>query len=138
MLAVSWRDVVLAVLPGATLAGGVSARAVDAAGELLGAPLPEDLAELLRETGGIIAGDGLAVVWPVERIVRENLELRAGAELDGDLLFFGGGADDGAGERYACVPTDPSRGIVAWRQRTGKRRTVATDLADYVIGVLAA
>ncbi|OJF12666.1 SMI1/KNR4 family protein [Couchioplanes caeruleus] len=132
MLAVSWRDVVLAVLPSATLAGGASAQAVAAAGERLGAALPEDLAELLRDTGGVRGRDGVAVVWPVERIVRDNLELRADAP-SGALLFFGGGDT----ELVGCVPTDPSCGIVAWQRRTGERRTVATDLADYVTRALA-
>ncbi|GGQ60925.1 SMI1/KNR4 family protein [Couchioplanes azureus] len=131
MLAVSWRDVVLAVLPSATLAGAAAPQDVAAAGERLGAALPEDLAELLCETGGVRGRGGLPVVWPVERIVRDNLALRPGA-----LLLFGGGGADGD-ELVGCVPADPSRGIVAWERRTGVCRTVATDLADYVTRALA-
>src|SRR5438105_4825901 len=104
MLAVSWRDVVLAVLPSAGLAKGASPALIAAAQDRLGQALPEDLGELLAETDGVRGGSGLDVVWPVHRIVRDNLEFRTFpdfkelyAPFDG-LLFFG---DNGGVDQFA-------------------------------------
>src|SRR3712207_4904002 len=101
MLAVSWRDVVLAILPCAGLAEGASPEALAAAQERLGQAFPEDLTSLLEETDGVRGEYGLDVVWPVERIVRDNAPF-------GALLFFG---DNGGGDQFAFVPGDPSRGV---------------------------
>ncbi|MEV4640672.1 SMI1/KNR4 family protein [Actinoplanes sp. NPDC049548] len=128
MLAVPWRDVVLAVLPSAGLAAGASPAAIAAAQERLGQVLPEDLGELLAETDGVRDEDGVDVVWPVHRIVRDDLE-------SGGLLFFGG---NGEGDRFAFDPGDPARGVVVRDHKTGELRTVADGLADYLIRILAA
>ncbi|MFI5494104.1 hypothetical protein [Actinoplanes sp. NPDC051859] len=115
MLAVSWRDIILAVLPEATLSGGASGQAIAAAEGRLGLPLPHDLVELLRETDGIRAADGTPVVWAADQLVR-----------DGDLLVVGGCG----GERFAYELADPAAGILL------KDRVVGTDLADYVVRAL--
>ncbi|MEV8503846.1 SMI1/KNR4 family protein [Actinoplanes sp. NPDC051475] len=141
MLAVPWRDVVLAVFPAAGLADGAPVAAIAAAQERLGQVFPEDLASLLAESDGVRGDDELDVIWPVERIVRDNLEFRTVADFrelyapfDG-LLFFG---DNGGGDQFALVPGDPVRGVVVWDHETDERRTVADGLADYLTRILVA
>ncbi|PRY32989.1 SMI1/KNR4 family protein [Pseudosporangium ferrugineum] len=139
MLAVFWRDIVLAVLPSATLSDGAAPGAVAAAQERLGQLFPEDLASLLAETDGVRGAWGLDAVWPVERIVRDNVEFRTFPDFKDlyapfdDLLFFG---DNGGGDHFGFVPGDPSRGVVVWDHETDERRTVADGLADYLTRVL--
>ncbi|BCJ49039.1 hypothetical protein Asp14428_05140 [Actinoplanes sp. NBRC 14428] len=82
---------------------------------------------------------GLDAVWPVERIVRDNVEFRTFPDFKDlyapfdDLLFFG---DNGGGDHFGFVPGDPSRGVVVWDHETDERRTVADGLADYLTRVL--
>jgi cell wall assembly regulator SMI1 len=135
MLAVSWRDVVLAVLPSAQLADGAPPGAVAGADGSLGAPLPEDLASLLQETDGVRSSDGSYLIWPVERIVHDNLDLRnlPAFKVPDPLLVFG---DSGGGsDRVAWDATSPAH-IVIWDRDTDERRPVAVDLADYLTRVL--
>ena len=141
MLAVFWRDVVLAVLPTAEVTGGAPEELLAAARERLGQPLPEDLAGLLRETDGVRGDYGLDAIWPVERIVRDNLDFRAYADFKelyapfDDLLFFG---DNGGGDQFAYRPGDPAGAILVWDHETDERRPVATNLADYLTRILTA
>jgi hypothetical protein len=128
MLAVFWRDIVLAVLPTAQVSAGAGEELLAAAEQRLGRRFPEDLAGLLRETDGVRGDDGLDAIWPVERIVRDNVPA-------GDLLYFG---DNGGGDRFAYRPGDPSGAILVCDHETGERRPVATNLADYLTRVLTA
>ncbi|WP_082772052.1 SMI1/KNR4 family protein [Actinoplanes sp. TFC3] len=122
MLAVSWRDVVLAVLPSAQLTDGAPSEAVAAASERLGAALPEDLAALLAETDGVRSPDGQDLVWPLARLV----------VADGLLVF---GDSGGGSDRVAYDALSPAH-IVVWNRDTDERRPVAVDLADYLTRVL--
>ncbi|WP_306209917.1 SMI1/KNR4 family protein [Actinoplanes sp. RD1] len=128
MLAVSWRDILLAVMPSAQLSAGVPAPDLAAAADRLG-PLPEDLATLLAETDGVRSPDGVELIWSVDRVVREN----ADAKTD-DLLLFGDD-DAGGGDRIAFGPPGPVR-IWLWTPGTGERQPLATNLADYFTRVL--
>ncbi|GAA2556647.1 hypothetical protein GCM10010435_29180 [Winogradskya consettensis] len=135
MLAVSWRDVVLAVLPSAQLTEGAPPGALSAAGDLLGAPLPDDLVAMLAESDGIRAPDGQDLVWPVARIVHDNTELRELPEFKEreTLVVFG---DSGGGnDRVAYDAMSPAH-ILVWDRDTDERRPVAVDLADYFTRVL--
>ncbi|MGA5298551.1 SMI1/KNR4 family protein [Nucisporomicrobium flavum] len=141
MLAVFWRDIVLAVLPTAEVAEGAGEWAIAAAQERLGQTFPEDLAGLLRETDGVRGESGLDVVWPVERIVRDNLEFRTFPDFKDlyapfdDLLFFG---DNGGGDQFAYRAGDPAGAVLVWEHETDERRPVATNLADYLTRILIA
>lgn len=121
MLAISWRDVVLAVLPSAELTEGAAPSRVAAAG------LPDELASLLRETDGVRVPVDRPVVWPLERIVRDNVPASG-------VLFFG---DDAEGYRFAYARTGHFAGrIIAWEQETGETLPLATGLADFLTRVL--
>lgn len=126
MLAVSWRDVILAVLPTAELAEGVTPDRVTKAVAHLG-DLPEELTALLLETDGVRVPPDRPVVWPLDRIVRDNVSASG-------LLFFG---DDGEGYRFAYARTGHFAGrVIAWEQATEETLPLATGLADFLTRVL--
>jgi hypothetical protein len=139
MLAVSWRDVVQAVLPSAQFTAGAPADDLAGAAGRLGA-LPEDLHGLLSETDGVRRPDGVDLIWPLDRIVHDNHELRSHPDnkarygpMD-DLLVFGDDAD-GGGDRVAFGPPGPVQ-ILLWTPGTDARLPLATNLADYFTRIL--
>ncbi|WP_285759656.1 SMI1/KNR4 family protein [Nocardiopsis ansamitocini] len=102
----------------------------------LGLPVPLDLVELLRETNGVANEYGDAVVWSAERIVEDNLAIRAEpdyrelyAPFD-DLLFFG---DSDMGPQFAYVHTGYGAGIVVWDHETDERTLTVVSLRDYLV-----
>ncbi|MFI5930694.1 SMI1/KNR4 family protein [Actinoplanes sp. NPDC051494] len=135
MLAVSWRDVVLAVLPSAELTDGAPPAALGTATDRLGRPLPPDLVSLLTDTDGIRDPDGQALVWPISRIVHDNEELRDLPALKDReaLLFFG---DSGGGKDLVAYDAMSPAHILIWDRDTDERIPVAVNLADYFTRVL--
>ncbi len=129
-----WTELVTA-LPGMTIAGQPgSPGAVEEASRLLGQQLPDQLAAVLLETGGV-QGEYLELIWPIERVIAENLALRGDDDLArlympfDPLLFFG---DAGNGDLFALVP-HTSRPDVFGRDHENDSRTwVAPDLAKYL------
>ncbi|MFC7263412.1 SMI1/KNR4 family protein [Streptomyces lutosisoli] len=99
------------------------------------ARLPDELADLLRETDGIEGPDGVDTVWDLEQIVEQNLLFRSDpsfAELYmpfEPLLFFGG---NGGGDQFAFVRTPPRADIFVWDHEDDSRRWAARDLRDYL------
>ncbi|AGL17602.1 hypothetical protein L083_4092 [Actinoplanes sp. N902-109] len=83
------------------------------------------------------SADGNHLIWPVTRIVNDNLTARdtlpAFKDPDAPLLF---GASGGGSDRVAWDPASPAH-IIVWDQDTDERRPVAVDLADYLTRVLA-
>ncbi|SHF30153.1 SMI1/KNR4 family protein [Streptoalloteichus hindustanus] len=109
-----------------------------AAERVLGHPLPEDLVSLLSETNGI--GDEYdvdSIVWPLHRIVEENLHLRGDDLLRtlympfDPLLFF---ADAGNGDLFAFVLRDGRRDIFVWDHETDSRSMLASSLERFLLG----
>jgi SMI1 / KNR4 family (SUKH-1) len=73
-----WRSQISAWANGAATFGEpVSAADIRDAEQALGAPLPADLVELLRECDGVEGEYGLGLVWPLARIVADNLLFRS-------------------------------------------------------------
>jgi hypothetical protein len=105
----------------------------------LGHPLPGDLVDLLRETNGVEGEYGLVwsgLVWPVERIVEDNLTFRTSSEFGQlympfeALLFF---ADAGNGDQFAFVLRDDRRDVFVWDHETDSRTWVAPRLVEYLV-----
>jgi hypothetical protein len=75
----------------------------------LGQLLPRGLAELLLECDGVVGEYGLGLVWPIERIMSDNLAFRTNPDFASlympfdPLLFF---ADAGNGDQFAFVVRD--------------------------------
>lgn len=130
-----WRELIvdahpaLDALPGADpgpeFFPGAPAAALAEAERALGVAFPESLWGLLTETDGVSVIYGSWLIWPLDEIVRRNLELRgpgfAGTYMPLDhLLFFGDtdgyqfafGVIQGAVQReqvYLWNPYDDSR-----------------------------
>ncbi|PSK93759.1 SUKH superfamily protein [Murinocardiopsis flavida] len=131
-----WRELIADLYPGADLAPGADVAMLDEAEKALGLPLPFELVALLSEVDGVFNTYGDAVVWPLARIIDDNLAIRAEpdyvelyAPFD-DLVFFG---DSDMGPQFAYVYTDYGPGIVVWDHDTDRRRLVVVSLQDYLV-----
>lgn len=102
---------------------------------LLGQPLPAELVSVLRESNGVEGEYGLGLIWPIARIVAENLALRSDVEMASrfmpfdSLLFFG---DAGNGDLFAVVPHTSRPDVYAWNHMDDSRTWVAPGLATYL------
>lgn len=130
-----WREVAGQAFSEAEFSGPVDSARVAAAERRLGCALPSELVSLHQETDGIVGHYGVGTVWPLERIVEDNLRFwsdRTFATLYmpfGPLLFFG---DNGGGDQFAFVRTPPRADIFVWEHEDDSRRWVARDLQDYL------
>ncbi|KPC60456.1 SMI1/KNR4 family protein [Streptomyces chattanoogensis] len=130
-----WRDLVGRAYAGAGFRTPAGPAGLSAAERRLGCPLPAELAGLLRETDGVAGPYGVDTVWPLERIVEQNLHFWkdrsfAGLYMPFDaLLFFG---DNGGGDQFAFVRTPPRADVFVWEHEDDSRRWVARDLRDYL------
>jgi cell wall assembly regulator SMI1 len=104
----------------------------------LGVHLPRELRELLGESDGVQGEYELALVWPLERIVRDNLAFRANAEFAelympfDHLLFF---ADAGNGDQFAhaILAGEVRRpDVFVWNHEDDSRTWVAPDILTYL------
>jgi hypothetical protein len=115
-----------------------SAFSLDDAEAKLGLTLPEQLREVLRESNGVEGTYGLGLLWPIERIVNDNLMFRSNLGFRNlympfdHLLFV---ADAGNGDQFA-FPIDAD-GIIhrddifAWDHESDSRAWVAPSLRTY-------
>ena len=134
-----WRELAARAL-NAGLTDGASARQLREAETQLGIALPDELRDLLAETDGIVAEYGVNLVWPVDRIVADNLAFRANEDFRAlympfdPLLFFG---DAGNGDQFAyAILADGvrQRDIFAWDHETDSRSYVAFGLRQLIEG----
>jgi hypothetical protein len=93
-----WRELMLALDADAEFHSPASAEHMSQAEMALGQSLPAELVDLLTETNGAEISFGVSVVWGVDKMVANNLHLRAewrpGGEMGGcmpidHLLLFG-------------------------------------------------
>lgn len=130
-----WREVAGQACAEAEFRAPVDGSAVAAAELRLGCSLPSGLVNLLRETDGIVGHYGTDTVWPLARIVEDNLRFwsdRSFADLYmpfDALLFFG---DNGGGDQFAFVQKPQRSDIFVWEHEDDSRRWVARNLADYL------
>ncbi|GAA1767390.1 hypothetical protein GCM10009834_26650 [Streptomonospora arabica] len=134
-----WRELIVELYPMAEPAAPADAATVALIEKELGLPVPFELASLFAECDGVSNEYGDAVVWPAQRVVEDNLAMRAEpdyVELYApfhDLVFFG---DSDMGPQFAWVHTDYGPGIVVWDHETDRRRLVAVSLRDYLVRCL--
>jgi hypothetical protein len=130
-----WRQIAGQALPTAEFSEPVDSAGLADAEQRLGCSLPAELVSLLQETDGIVGHYGVDTVWPLRRIVKDNLHFwsdRTFATLYmpfQPLLFFG---DNGGGDHFAFVRTPPRADIFVWDHEDDSRRWVARDLRDYL------
>jgi hypothetical protein len=112
---------------------------LDKAASKLGVAIPEDLRELLRESNGVIGEYGLGLIWPLEKIVEDNLRFRGDPSFHAiympfnSLLFF---ADAGNGDQFAFpIHADGAvhrPDVFAWNHEDDSRNWVAPSLRTYL------
>jgi hypothetical protein len=131
-----WKDAAQQGCSGAEFDVPVDAPDLRAAELRLGRRLPAALADLLQETNGIRGPYGLDTVWPLERIVVDNLRFWSDPTFADlympfePLLFFG---DNGGGDQFAFVRVPADRpDVFVWEHENDSRRWVARDLRDYI------
>lgn len=135
-----WREAAGAALADTEFRAPATAPALAAAERRLGRRLPAQLTALLLETDGMVGEYGTDVVWPLNRIVEQNLLFRDPGTFPDlympfdPLLFFG---DNSGGGQFAFVVTPERPDIFVWDHETDSRLWVARELEDYLHRSLA-
>jgi hypothetical protein len=132
-----WRHLVERCYPDHEFRPPASESVLTDAERRLSTTFPQHLRDLLTESDGVFGGYGLALVWPVTRIVVDNLDFRTGAVFRGhyerfdDLLFFG---DAGNGDQFAFRLAGGlwAADVFAWDHEDDRRSWVAPDLRRYL------
>ena len=133
-----WRELIQKLEPAARFAPPVEPSAISAAGEALGTRLPEELYAFLEESNGVRGKHGVSLVWPLERIVRDNLSFRRNPDFPrlympfDSLLFF---ADAGDGDQFAfriLMSEVPDRDVYVWNHENDSRSWCAPGLGTYL------
>jgi hypothetical protein len=134
----NWRTFLTALSPHVALNKPASDNALSEAEAALGVRLPGELRLLLEQSNGVSGEYELALVWPIERIVADNLDFRSNTQLAGlympfaSLLFF---ADAGNGDQFAFPIVQGAINrpdIFAWDHENDSRRWVAPALQTYL------
>ena len=106
--------------------------------EKLGIKLPDELISALQETNGITANYGAWLVWPIERIIEDNLMFRSNGDFSKlympfDHLLFIGEAGNGDQFAYGIVGGEIlNTDIYLWDHEMDSREWFAASLKDYV------
>src|SRR5262245_33368117 len=130
-----WRPLIAGLNADAKFHDGVDEQQLTEATEVLGHELPDQLADLLRETNGVTGEYGLGLVWPIQRIVADNVAFRSGEDLGAlympfdPLRFF---ADAGNGDQFAFPRHPPRDDVFVWDHENDSRTWAARDLEQYL------
>ncbi|GAB2837951.1 SMI1/KNR4 family protein [Streptomyces deserti] len=129
-----WRDLVLETAPDAELGAPAGHDALTGVERALGQPMPDALVDLLRACDGV-THQGIDVVWPAERIARDNAAFRGSPDFADlympfdPLMFFG---DSGGGDQFAFVRTPARDEVFVWDHETDGRWPAAFGLRQYL------
>ena len=134
---VMWRELVERLYPEHGFRPGATEEAISEAERRLGIPLPADLRGILEESDGVVGPYGLGLVWPVSRILEDNLSFRSNPDFRelympfDPLLFFG---DAGNGDQFAfrLVSVLWDKDIFTWDHENDSRSWVAPSLSHYL------
>jgi len=130
-----WRERIAELTNDAEFAEPADLEMVATAQSQLGGELPASLVELLLEANGVSGEYDLGLVWPLARIIEDNLTFRSNpgfAELYmpfSPLLFF---ADAGNGDQFAFVQTPRRDDVFIWNHEDDSRTWVAGSLDQYL------
>lgn len=134
----SYQEHILKFCKDATFFPGAARHEIKQAEAELGVGFPEDLANLLGESNGVEGQYGLGLIWPLERIVRENKSFRENPDfpelyMPFDYLLFI--ADAGNGDQFA-YPIQAGQirrpDIFVWSHEEDSRTCCAPSLAQYL------
>ena len=133
-----WRERVKKLAADCKFARPASSKQIAAAEEQLGVRFPRDLRSLMRESNGVTGSYGLGLVWPLWRIVEDNLRFRSNEDFRrlfmpfDPLLFF---ADAGNGDQFAfAIQAGVIRRscVYSWNHEDDSRTWQAPSLATYM------
>jgi SMI1-KNR4 cell-wall len=133
-----WADLIAKQYPVHELRPGASRAQLDDAESELGVAIPTTLHELLLETNGVFGEHSLGLVWPVDRIVADNLHFRSFPDfrdvyMPFDSLLFFGDAGNGDQFAFAVLNREVRRSdIYVWDHENDSRTWVAPDLQRYL------
>ncbi|MFJ8810598.1 SMI1/KNR4 family protein [Streptomyces sp. NPDC102490] len=135
----AWRELI-GTFPSALSRGPAEPQVLARTERLLELALPTELNALLLESDGLLDEYGTEVVWPTERILRDNLAFRSDDQYRSlylpfdSLLFFG---DNGGGDQFAFTCRPPGEGVLVWDHETDERTLVSPTLESFVRSALA-
>lgn len=133
-----WRTFIQSLSGDCTFSSPAAADAIAAAQRSLQVEFPVELLELLSESDGVRGQYELGLIWPLERIVADNLSYRANPDFREIympfecLLFFG---DAGNGDQFAfsiCAGVIRRDDVFAWEHEDDSRSWVAPSLRMYL------
>jgi hypothetical protein len=132
-----WREVVEQFWPVHEFQPGATDSSLIDAERRLGHELPSDLRALLLESDGVMGEYGLGLIWPVARIIEDNLSFRSSPDfrdlyMSFDQLLFFGDAGNGDQFGFALVSVLWDRDVFAWNHENDSRTWVAPDLSRYL------
>ena len=133
-----WREFIQSLSGDCTFNSPAAPAAIAAAERYLKIGFPAELLELLSESNGVQGQYGLGLIWPVERILADNLSFRTRPDFReiympfDHLLFFG---DAGNGDQFAfsiCAGAIRRPDVFAWDHENDSRPWVAPSLRIYL------
>lgn len=133
-----WRTFIKSLSPDCEFVSAPAPRAIVAAQNSLHLEFPAELLSLFDESDGAMGEYGLGLIWPLARIVEDNLRFRSDPEFRelympfDHLLFF---ADAGNGDQFAysiCGGEVRRSDIFAWGHENDSRSWVAPSLRTYL------
>mgnify|MGYP003383353759 CR=1 FL=1 len=143
----AWPADLRTLTPCPNFADGASEVDLVAAETRLGLKLPPHLRELLAHTDGLTGEYDLSLVWPLQRIIGDNLHFRAYPEfktlyMPFDCLLFFSDAGNGDQFAYTIAGGEVRRpDIFVWNHEDDSRAWVSSSLRsflpDWISGKLA-
>jgi hypothetical protein len=133
-----WREQVQRLCTDSEFNRPASHDALDIAEETLRIELPTELRTLLLESDGVKGEYGLRLVWPLDRIVADNIAFRSNADFRrlympfDHLLFF---ADAGNGDQFGFSILDNEirrSDVYVWNHENDSRTWVAPTRGKYL------
>jgi len=131
-----WKDLIQNISTGCIYGEPASIEDIEVLEKLFSIQIPKELRSLLYETNGINDSYGYSLIWSIEKITRENLNL--GERLEdvylpfNNLLFF---ADARNGDMFGYSISDRSikqNDIYLWNHRNNEQTQIAPSLNDFV------
>jgi hypothetical protein len=133
-----WRELIKSLTNECTFFPPASFAQLVAVEKALAVTLPDELRELLAETNGVKGEYGFWLVWPTEKIEKDNLFFRSFPDFRElympfePLLFF---AEYANSDLYAYIITSVGitrRDIFIWEHESDSRREYTFGLARYL------
>jgi hypothetical protein len=133
-----WKELIEDLKAGCRFVAPTDSGTIRQAEKRLLIKFPDDLCDLLLETNGIWEPSGAGLVWPIERIVADNIQFRSLPDFRelympfDHLLFFG---DEGGGDQYAfriLAGAIRYNDVYEWIHENDTRQWFAGAMRDYL------